>query len=161
MVKGLTAPDISNAPGFWDPIPIIFGIIQTLFYIDFAWVYWSRQRVKLRGGALVDSDDFRNGWLVKRLLKKPRQYEAVDEEDGPAVNHGSDENVGHKTRSANNKWGPRGISVSADEGVHEAQGELDDPAAFEDEDLPGYADDAPGRTSNELSAKGTAGGSER
>ncbi|CAD0098322.1 unnamed protein product, partial [Aureobasidium mustum] len=32
------------------PVSFTFGVIQTLFYFDFAWVYWTRQRVKLRYG---------------------------------------------------------------------------------------------------------------
>lgn len=26
---------------------VLFGVIQTAFYVDFAWVYWTRQRVKV------------------------------------------------------------------------------------------------------------------
>src|SRR5271163_1171757 len=36
---------------------VIFGVIQTAFYVDFAWVYYTRQRVKLRNGGIVDSED--------------------------------------------------------------------------------------------------------
>ncbi|KAF9049662.1 hypothetical protein BDZ89DRAFT_1154510 [Hymenopellis radicata] len=38
-----------------DPIAVTFGIIQTALYVDFAWVYYGRQRIKLRAGALIDS----------------------------------------------------------------------------------------------------------
>jgi ER lumen protein retaining receptor len=51
----------------WDPIPDFFGVVQTALYVDFAWVYYSRQRVKLRNGGIVDSDDFRKGWLLRGL----------------------------------------------------------------------------------------------
>src|SRR5450432_624742 len=47
-----------------DPISVPFGILQTILYLDFAWVYWTRQRVKLRSGGIVDADDLNRGWLV-------------------------------------------------------------------------------------------------
>ncbi|KAF8138048.1 ER lumen protein retaining receptor-domain-containing protein [Mycena galopus ATCC 62051] len=53
-----------------DPIAVVFGIIQTAFYLDFAWVYYSRQRIKLRDGMLVDSDDYERGWLMRWLRSK-------------------------------------------------------------------------------------------
>lgn len=125
-----------------EPISVIFGVLQTLLYIDFAWVYFTRQRVKLRSGSVVDSDDLSKGWLVSRILGK---YAPVDEDeeavpmpfnhhDTPAPNGGPKRKVGSQ------KWGPRGISVSADEGVLDGPHEdLDDPTHFEDrsdEDTP-------------------------
>ncbi|KAJ7234871.1 ER lumen protein retaining receptor-domain-containing protein [Mycena haematopus] len=56
--------------GVVDPIAVVFGVIQTAFYLDFAWVYYSRQRIKLRDGILVDSDDFQRGWIVRWLRGK-------------------------------------------------------------------------------------------
>src|SRR6266536_599278 len=53
---------------YWDPVAVMFGIIQSVLYLDFAWVYWTRQRVKLRRGGVVDSDDLRKGWLVNRII---------------------------------------------------------------------------------------------
>jgi hypothetical protein len=50
------------------PVSIIFGVLQTAFYVDFAWVYYSRQRVKLRNGGIVDADDMRNGWLLRTVF---------------------------------------------------------------------------------------------
>lgn len=47
--------------GHYDLIAIISGTIQTALYIDFAWVYWTRQRVKLRNGSVIDSEDIRRG----------------------------------------------------------------------------------------------------
>ena len=61
-----------------DPISVIFGIVQTAFYIDFAWVYFSRQRVKLRAGGVVDSDDLRKGWLVNRVIDTGRPSQEED-----------------------------------------------------------------------------------
>jgi len=48
-----------------DPIAVTFGVIQTALYIDFARVYYGRQRIKLRDGALVDSQDFKRGWITR------------------------------------------------------------------------------------------------
>ncbi|KIY71558.1 hypothetical protein CYLTODRAFT_390269 [Cylindrobasidium torrendii FP15055 ss-10] len=56
--------------GWVDPVAFIFGVIQTALYVDFAWVYYSRQRIKLRGGALVDGQDFGRGWLVRWIVGK-------------------------------------------------------------------------------------------
>ena len=64
----------------FDPITVIFGIIQTALYLDFAWVYWTRQRVKLRSGGLVDSDDLRKSFLVGNLLGGSSRF-------GAAVGH--------------------------------------------------------------------------
>lgn len=66
--------------GWVDPVAFIFGVIQTALYIDFAWVYYSRQRIKLRGGALVDGQDFGRGWLVRWIVGK----ESTDLEQGDA-----------------------------------------------------------------------------
>ena len=90
--RGITEENEPN------PVSVIFGVIQTLFYIDFAWVYWTRQRVKLRNGAVVDSDDLKHGWLVNKLVRVVRT--SVDIESPSGNERGN--------------WGPRGISVSAD-----------------------------------------------
>lgn len=94
-----------------DPTSIIFGIIQTAFYVDFAWVYWTRQRVKLRGGGVVDADDLRKGWLVNRVIQHTRQA-SEDEADPEAGNAGT---LGQVPAPKVNRWGPRGISISADD----------------------------------------------
>jgi ER lumen protein retaining receptor len=112
-----------------DPVAVIFGTIQTALYIDFAWVYYSRQRVKLRAGGIVDSDDLERGWLVGRLVGKNATH-GDDEDD-------NNENGATNARKTAGRWGPRGISVSADDGIFDASGEdarpLADPAAFEDD----------------------------
>ncbi|KAI6784619.1 ER lumen protein-retaining receptor-like protein [Emericellopsis cladophorae] len=99
-----------------DTVSVIFGIIQTALYIDFAWVYYTRQRVKLRGGGVVDADDLRNSWLLRRIFGRfaPRHsnMDDEDEESGPALGGGR-----NGSRPA---WGSRGISVSADDGVFDA-----------------------------------------
>ncbi|KIW30874.1 uncharacterized protein PV07_02566 [Cladophialophora immunda] len=92
-----------------DAISVIFGIVQTAFYIDFAWVYWTRQRVKLRGGGIVDAEDLRKGWLVNRVINPARQPPEQDPEGG------DDESNGQPQQPKVNRWGPRGISISADD----------------------------------------------
>lgn len=97
----------------FDPIAAIFGIVQTAFYIDFAWVYWTRQRVKLRAGGIVDSDDLRKGFLVNKVIPGARASTDVDEEAGAASDvpqSGAASRVPKPSR-----WGTRGVSVSADD----------------------------------------------
>ncbi|KAF7376757.1 putative Protein-ER retention receptor [Mycena sanguinolenta] len=53
-----------------DPIAVVFGVIQTAFYLDFAWVYYARQRIKLRDGVLLDSEDYKRGWITRWLSAK-------------------------------------------------------------------------------------------
>jgi len=120
----------------FDPISVMFGIIQTALYIDFAWVYYTRQRVKLRAGGVVDSEDLGRGWLVGRFVK----HHDLDEEEEPALGGGDHRTDANGNARGGQKWGSRGISVSADEGVHDLHAENDgatqpltDPTAFEDE----------------------------
>ncbi|KAF8849419.1 hypothetical protein BDZ45DRAFT_708820 [Acephala macrosclerotiorum] len=105
-----------------DPVSIIFGVVQTAFYIDFAWVYYSRQRVKLRNGGIVDQDDLRNGWLLRTIFghKAIVPHNDEDEESAPALGRDGRLDEGRPTlggRNGSSKWGARGISVSADGGV--------------------------------------------
>jgi hypothetical protein len=121
-----------NEFGYRDPTSWVWGSIQTALMIDFAWVYWSRQRVKLRQGGVVDSEDLGRGWIVGRFVGRKDVDFDYDEEAGQQRD---------QTVQPNNKWGRRGISVSADEGVqgapktsvHPESQPLADPAAFEDE----------------------------
>ena len=96
----------------FEPIATIFGIIQTALYVDFAWIYWSRQRVKLRNGGIVDSDDLDRGWLVNRLVGQ--QVSKGEDEEVPSTDMNSDVVNSPLTRPGG-RWGPRGISISADE----------------------------------------------
>jgi hypothetical protein len=122
-----------------NPVSIIFGIIQTALYLDFAWVYWSRQRVKLRNGGVVDADDLSRGWLLRRIFGN-KQFardidghgehgEGEDEESAPALggrggfNHHEGGGGGGGGGGGRPKWGSRGISISADEGVLEHERE--------------------------------------
>lgn len=112
---------VRGATEHWfDPISVIFGVIQTAFYIDFAWVYWTRQRVKLRGGGVIDSDDLRQGWLVNKVLGGGRPSAEIDEEEAvPAL---AQENTnGHGEGRKPARWGARGVSVSADDTLEEHQ----------------------------------------
>ncbi|KAL2350853.1 ER lumen protein retaining receptor [Cryomyces antarcticus] len=142
----------------FDPISIIFGTVQTALYVDFAWVYWTRQRVKLRGGGVVDSEDLGRGWLIRRLVgRKSVDLEGGEEERGVLADaEGAEEGEVPRPKHAHS-WGARGISVSADEGVLESRNkmngghghvgkpqstglededeeEIADPSAFEDDD---------------------------
>ena len=92
---------------------VVFGVVQTAFYLDFAWVYWSRQRVKLRAGALVDSDDLSRGWLVRKILR--RTGEGAGDGDGGAGAGGFGAARAEEGAAEGRGWGARGISVSADE----------------------------------------------
>ncbi|KAH6991241.1 ER lumen protein retaining receptor-domain-containing protein [Ilyonectria robusta] len=114
-------------------VSVIFGIIQTALYIDFAWVYYTRQRVKLRGGGVVDADDMRRGWLLRRIFGKRVEFAEEDEENTPGL-HGHDESDTRRG-GARPKWGARGISVSADDGVLEAE-----QSHRDDDDLDGGVD---------------------
>jgi hypothetical protein len=103
-----------GAEHYWDPVADFFGVVQTAFYIDFAWVYYSRQRVKLRNGGVVDSEDFRRSWLVNRVLNFRRRH-STDEEQ----NLRDEEDSGDGERPSSNRWGTRGISISADDTLDE------------------------------------------
>lgn len=111
-------------------ISVIFGIIQTALYIDFAWVYWTRQRVKLRNGGVVDADDLRRGWLLNRIFgHKQFTQPPEDEEAQPIYNdHQQRGNANGSGRggASRAKWGSRGISISADEGTLEAEQSFQD-----------------------------------
>jgi len=132
-------------------VSVLFGIIQTALYVDFGWVYWTRQRVKLRNGGVVDADDMRRGWLLSRIFggKQFAQHDhaAEDEESSPFYNDhqasrgGSGAGRGGASRA---KWGSRGISVSADEGV------LEQEASFQDEGVTDVDPDARMQDPDEL-----------
>ncbi|KAB8304142.1 hypothetical protein EYC80_003562 [Monilinia laxa] len=110
-----------------DAISIIGGVIQTAFYIDFAWVYYTRQRVKLRNGGVVDADDISRGWLLNRVLGNKHMAGNEDDEGDEEANPAGS---GRREVGRNSsKWGARGISVSADDGV--LAGESQRQASFE------------------------------
>lgn len=97
----------------FEPIAPIFGIIQTAFYVDFAWVYWTRQRVKLRNGGVVDSEDLSRGWLVGNLVGR----NMTDEEEGEAADSTPGSDQAKSSLRTGVKWGAREISVSADDAL--------------------------------------------
>ena len=114
---------ISKQGRYIPKLSLVFGIIQTAFYLDFAWVYYTRQRVKLRNGAIVDGEDFSKGWLVNKILGragfKTHDYDGLADSDVPL--NGDPENAfgGESERAATaprgGGWGKRGVSVSADD----------------------------------------------
>jgi len=165
--------DLDVNDGRVDPVSVIFGVIQTLFYIDFAWVYWTRQRVKLRSGGVVDGDDLQRSWFLSKILGK--HVEEDDEEGRPALHDDEDVERPAPPRNGSSKWGSRGISVSADNGVladerQRQQHEEVDPDAkmqdpddlakiLEDDDLDGSDDGVlPGQ--GDATASGVGNGSE-
>ena len=114
-----------------DPVSVIFGVLQTILYIDFFWVYWTRQRVKLRGGKVVDGDDLSQSWLVKRFINRKGRTDNGDDEDDDFARA----ERGHQARPG---WGARGISVTADSQLDDAQDSEDrqplaDPRVFKDD----------------------------
>lgn len=116
-----------------DWISIIFGVIQTAFYVDFAWVYYTRQRVKLRNGGVVDSEDYRNSYLVNKVFSIRRRRSEDEEEQ--RLNNQDDSN---DDQPRNNRWGARGISVSADDAL-ESQRNGHSPST--DHDAEGFSED--------------------
>lgn len=143
-----------------DATSVIFGIIQTALYVDFAWVYYSRQRVKLRGGGLVDSDDLSKSFIVKRFIGRRGNRNSTDEED-IADEDETLANQEHGTiRPSGRSWGARGVSVSADDTLQEhfdsgaRDAQMVDPSHFEDED--DDADAAPPSSAANSSKKADA-----
>lgn len=130
---------------YFEPVSFIFGIIQTLLYVDFAWVYYSRQRVKLRGGGVVDSDDLSKSFLVRRFIGGRRSQEGNEDiaEEDEALAGQESGTIRPAAPGRGTSWGARGISVSADDTLDQHHGmdatDIADPAAFEDES----DDDAP------------------
>ncbi|KAL8808173.1 MAG: hypothetical protein Q9182_000237 [Xanthomendoza sp. 2 TL-2023] len=116
-----------GAEHHFEPIATIFGTVQTAFYIDFAWVYWTRQRVKLRNGGVVDSEvSFMNNDLLGLHLKN---FDIQDLSRGFLVNRLAAPNASEEEQADAGEqssarrgggWGTREISVSAD----------DDPAGY-------------------------------
>jgi len=87
---------LDNDDRFSEPVSVIFGVIQTLLYIEFAWIYWRRQKVKLRAGSgVLDNDEFARGLVLGRIINI------------------SDKKTG--TRTTSNAWRGGGLSVSADD----------------------------------------------
>ncbi|KAK0731818.1 ER lumen protein retaining receptor-domain-containing protein [Lasiosphaeris hirsuta] len=107
-------------------VSVIFGLIQTALYIDFAWVYWTRQRVKLRNGGVVDADDLRRGWLLNRIFGS-KHFAHDDEEAAPHLGDGTHRSGANNAagRGRGGRWS-HGISVSADEGLLENNLDSDD-----------------------------------
>ena len=69
--------------------------------------------MKLRNGGIVDSDDLSRGWLLSRLLG--RQGGSTDAEEGEG-NEGHTANDDSRP-TGRNRWGVRGVSVSADDNI--------------------------------------------
>lgn len=135
-------------------ISVVFGIVQTAFYLDFAWVYYTRQRVKLRGGTVVDSDDLSKGFLVNRFARTRTSGE-------DQLEAGDEDNEADTSRPRVNNWGQRGVSIRADDtldshdrqnnGRREETAPLTDPEHFLSDDE--NDDDAPAIDTSKISPK--------
>ncbi|RYP92127.1 hypothetical protein DL770_001788 [Monosporascus sp. CRB-9-2] len=137
------AADANDRPP--NAVSVIFGIIQTALYADFFWVYYTRQRVKLRNGGVVDADDIRRGWLLGRIFGHRRFAAEVDgaddEESAPALGGGAGAvGGGRNAGRPSNRWGARGISVSADDGVYEQDRDRDQAQAQADRSRDEFSD---------------------
>jgi hypothetical protein len=85
-----------------DIVGLLFGIIQTWLYIEFAIVYVKRQRVKLRGGGVLDDEDFRReGMILGRVLG--------------GTTGGRWQRIGRAINTRVRNAGGGGLSVSADD----------------------------------------------
>jgi len=159
-------------------IEVIFGIIQTAMYVDFAWVYWTRQRVKLRSGGVVDGDDLRQSWFLGRIFNRlGAQPLPEDIENGEGEGGIQDGNTRVGAQRTSN-WGSRGISVSADEDVlaneRERQGDIDarsksetptyaaaDAKMKDPDDLAGILDDEDGDSDEDVGGEHREAGNGR
>ena len=110
-------------------------MIQTALYIDFAWVFYTRQRVKLRGGGIVDLSDFRRGVVLGRLLGTDRAGQVEDEE---AVREGeSDEEEGNAEQPLSAQTtNSTGTAARSGAGKGENEGETLFRLEDEDQDSP-------------------------
>jgi ER lumen protein retaining receptor len=85
----------------------------------------------------VDGEDISRGWLISKVIGRRGNNDHDDDDDAGLA--GQEEGIIRPTGNNQHNWGPRGISVSADDGTHEAEHtRLADPDAFEDD----YEDDA-------------------
>lgn len=119
----------------FDATSVVFGVIQTALYVDFAWVYWTRQRVKLRGGGVVDSDDLSKSFLVRRLIGRNSSStddDIADDDEGLAR---QENGIVRPPARTGRSWGQRGISVSADDTLpdREQNGRAAKSAAYSDD----------------------------
>ncbi|KKA30163.1 hypothetical protein TD95_001167 [Thielaviopsis punctulata] len=110
-------------------VSVFFGIIQTILYADFFYVYYSRQRVKLRNGSIIDSDDMDRGWIINRLFGRNIEPLPQGDEENPRSLHANGGSAGltlggnssSRLAASRAKWGSRGISISADDDTLEQQ----------------------------------------
>lgn len=77
----------------------------------------------------MDSDDLSRGFLVSRILGKSNAMDEDDEESAPI--HGGNDDVS-RPKANGGRWGARGISISADDGVEAHEQTKAHPAAYAD-----------------------------
>ena len=59
--------------GFDNWTSVVCGVVQTLVYVEFAYIYWNRQKVKLGRGGVLDREEFARGLVLGRLLGGERK----------------------------------------------------------------------------------------
>ena len=52
---------------------VVCGVVQTLIYVEFAYIYYNRQKVKLGRGGVLDKEEFAKGLVLGRLLGGERK----------------------------------------------------------------------------------------
>ena len=80
----------------------------------------------------MDADDLRSGWLLRTVFGNKHVVGSVDEDEESAPALGGHHDRPAAGRNGSSKWGSRGISVSADDGVME--GERARQRDFEDQE---------------------------
>ncbi|RPB28671.1 hypothetical protein L211DRAFT_860247 [Terfezia boudieri ATCC MYA-4762] len=102
--------------GWFDPLPAIAAVVQTYMYLEFAWVYWRRQRVKLRSGGVLDHEDWVTGGLLLRWVFGSHEGEGASKgTTGGSWRDWARDRFG-ASRGVRRPGGRGGVSVSADEG---------------------------------------------
>ena len=82
-------------------------------YLEFAWVYWRRQRVKLRSGGVLDHEDWVTGGLLLRWVFGSHEGESASKgTTGGSWRDWARDRLG---ASRGRPRGRGGVSVSADE----------------------------------------------
>ncbi|KAI5777082.1 ER lumen protein retaining receptor [Geopyxis carbonaria] len=106
--------------GFANWTSIVWGVVQTALYVEFAWIYWRRQSVRLRsGGGVLDHDEFARGLVLGRIIGMP------------------EDKAGGQTGGG---WRGQGLSVSADDFVvGDGEGEEGSGDEIDGESLDGDA----------------------
>lgn len=90
----------------------------------------------------MDADDMSRGWLLRTIFGNKHVVGNVDDDDeesAPALGGSANGNGSSRpktgTRTGSSKWGSRGISVSADNGVLESERQRGDAFKGQEEGI--------------------------